>query len=82
MKATQWPELDALLPFGRDADTVVVHSMGRLARNLDDLRRLVQSEPFGGVKRSDSAYRLADNRELGQLAPSRISIRQIVQRPS
>ena len=36
------PELDALLRFARDGDTVVVHSMDRLARNLDDLRRLVR----------------------------------------
>jgi hypothetical protein len=32
----------ALLTFVREGDTVVVHSMDRLARNLDDLRRLVQ----------------------------------------
>lgn len=37
------PELDALLSFVREGDTVVVHSMDRLARNLDDLRRIVQS---------------------------------------
>ncbi len=37
------PELDALLTFVREGDTVVVHSMDRLARNLDDLRRIVQS---------------------------------------
>ena len=36
------PELDALLRFVRDGDTVIVHSLDRLARNLDDLRRLVQ----------------------------------------
>ena len=36
------PALDALLSFVRDGDTVVVHSMDRLARNLDDLRRMVQ----------------------------------------
>ncbi len=40
---TQRPELDALLAFVRDGDTVVVHSMDRLARNLDDLRRIVQT---------------------------------------
>lgn len=39
---TQRPQLDALLSFVREGDTVVVHSMDRLARNLDDLRRLVQ----------------------------------------
>ena len=35
------PQLEALLTFAREGDTVVVHSMDRLARNLDDLRRLV-----------------------------------------
>lgn len=37
------PELDALMSFVREGDKVVVHSMDRLARNLDDLRRIVQS---------------------------------------
>jgi DNA invertase Pin-like site-specific DNA recombinase len=41
-KDTKRPELDQLLAFVREGDTVVVHSMDRLARNLDDLRRLVQ----------------------------------------
>ena len=34
----------------REGDTVVVHSMDRLARNLDDLRRLVQSLTHRGVR--------------------------------
>jgi DNA invertase Pin-like site-specific DNA recombinase len=38
-KDTQRPELERLLAFVREGDTVVVHSMDRLARNLDDLRR-------------------------------------------
>jgi DNA invertase Pin-like site-specific DNA recombinase len=33
---------ERLLAFVREGDTVVVHSMDRLARNLDDLRRIVQ----------------------------------------
>ena len=41
-KDTQRPELETMLAFVREGDTVVVHSMDRLARNLDDLRRLVQ----------------------------------------
>lgn len=48
-KNTQRPQLDALLSFVREGDTVVVHSMDRLARNLDDLRRLVQSLTQRGV---------------------------------
>ncbi len=35
------PQLAALLSYVREDDTVIVHSMDRLARNLDDLRRLV-----------------------------------------
>ena len=40
-KNTTRPQLEALLSFVREGDTVVVHSMDRLARNLDDLRRIV-----------------------------------------
>jgi len=36
------PKLEEMLAFAREGDTIVVHSMDRLARNLDDLRRLVQ----------------------------------------
>jgi len=42
--------LDHLLAFARDGDTVVVHSMDRLARNLDDLRRIVQGLTRRGVR--------------------------------
>jgi len=41
-KDMQCPQLDALLTYVREGDIVVVHSMDRLARNLDDLRHLVQ----------------------------------------
>jgi len=36
------PELEELIKFARDGDTVLVHSMDRLARNLDDLRSIVR----------------------------------------
>lgn len=44
------PELDRLLAFVREGDTVVVHRMDRLARNLDDLRRLVQTLTQRGIR--------------------------------
>jgi DNA invertase Pin-like site-specific DNA recombinase len=47
---TSRPELTELLRFTRDGDTVVVHSMDRLARNLDDLRALVQGLTRKGVR--------------------------------
>lgn len=44
------PQLEELLKFVREGDTVVVHSMDRLARNLDDLRRLVQTLTKRGIR--------------------------------
>jgi DNA invertase Pin-like site-specific DNA recombinase len=49
-KDAKRPELEALLAFVREGDTVVVHSMDRLARNLDDLRRLVQDLTKTGIR--------------------------------
>lgn len=49
-KDTQRLELERLHAFVREGDTVVVHSMDRLARNLDDLRRLVQGLTQRGVR--------------------------------
>lgn len=42
-KNAERPQLRELLLFVREGDTVVVHSMDRLARNLDDLRKLVSN---------------------------------------
>ena len=42
-KDTSRPELESLLSFVRAGDTLIVHSMDRLARNLDDLRHLVHN---------------------------------------
>ncbi|MEV0108204.1 recombinase family protein [Nocardia sp. NPDC050799] len=49
-KDTSRPKLDELLAFVREGDEVIVHSMDRLARNLDDLRQLVRSLTSKGVK--------------------------------
>ncbi|MFU8797814.1 MAG: recombinase family protein [Gammaproteobacteria bacterium] len=49
-KDTKRPQLEALLSFIREGDTLVVHSMDRLARNLDDLRQLVHTLTEKGIK--------------------------------
>jgi DNA invertase Pin-like site-specific DNA recombinase len=49
-KDTKRPQLEELLRFLRDGDTLVVHSMDRLARNLDDLRSLVSRLTQKGVR--------------------------------
>src|SRR5690348_15842367 len=43
------PKLKEMLEYVREGDTIVVHSMDRLARNVDDLCRLVQSQTARGV---------------------------------
>ena len=39
-----------MLDYVRDGDSVIVHSMDRLARNLDDLRGLVQQLTEKGIR--------------------------------
>lgn len=43
------PQLEAMLGFVRDGDTVICHSMDRLGRNLDDLRKTVLGLTARGV---------------------------------
>lgn len=49
-KDTARPQLQELLAFCREGDTIVVHSLDRLARNLDDLRKLVSDLTGRGVQ--------------------------------
>jgi DNA invertase Pin-like site-specific DNA recombinase len=49
-KNTKRPQLEQLMSFVRSGDTVIVHSMDRFARNVDDLRRIVQTLTGRGVQ--------------------------------
>ena len=49
-KDTSRPQLQACLEYLRDGDVLLVHSMDRLARNLDDLRRIVNDLTHRGVQ--------------------------------
>ena len=44
------PALQELLEYVRDGDTVIVHSMDRLARNLDELRKIVKQLVSSQIK--------------------------------
>lgn len=48
-KDTERPQLQAALKHVRKGDTLIVHSMDRLARNLDDLRAIVKELTDRGV---------------------------------
>jgi DNA invertase Pin-like site-specific DNA recombinase len=43
------PQLELMLGFVRDGDTIICHSMDRLGRNLDDLRKMVLGLTARGV---------------------------------
>jgi DNA invertase Pin-like site-specific DNA recombinase len=49
-KNLERPQLEAMLAYVREGDDVYVHSMDRLARNLDDLRKIVQDLNARGVR--------------------------------
>ena len=49
-KDTNRSELARAIDYLRDGDTLVVHSMDRLARNLEDLRRIVRELTGQGVR--------------------------------
>lgn len=49
-KTKNRPELNKCLEYIREGDTLVIHSMDRLARNLDDLRSIVNQETAKGVR--------------------------------
>ena len=48
-KDTRRPQLAACLEYLREGDTLIVHSIDRLARNLEDLQRLVRELTGKGV---------------------------------
>jgi len=48
-KDTNRPALQEMLAFIRDGDTVMVHSLDRLGRNLDDLRTVVRGMVDKGI---------------------------------
>lgn len=49
-KDTNRPALAELMKYAREGDMVIVHSLDRMARNLDDLRRIVKELTERGVK--------------------------------
>ena len=51
VKDVKRPQLEVMQSFVREGDTVFCHSMDRLARNLDDLRRIVLLVWRSGARR-------------------------------
>ena len=49
-KDTKRPQLKAMLGFVREGDIVIVQSLDRLGRNLDDLRKIIKDLTGRGVK--------------------------------
>ena len=49
-KNTQRPQLEEMMKYVRAGDVLIIHSMDRLARNLDDLRQIVVQLTKRGVR--------------------------------
>lgn len=49
-KDTNRPQLQAAMAYVREGDTIVVHSMDRLARNVEDMLRIVRELTRKGVR--------------------------------
>jgi DNA invertase Pin-like site-specific DNA recombinase len=67
-KDTKRPQLERALEFCRDGDTLMIHSMDRLARNLSDLEKIVKECVDRGVtvkfkKEALTFERAAGNKE-------------------
>jgi DNA invertase Pin-like site-specific DNA recombinase len=73
-KDTTRPQLALLLSFVRTGDTVIVHSMDRLARNLDDLRRIVHALTGRGVRIEFVKEHLAFTGEDSPMAKLMLSV--------
>lgn len=69
-KSINRPELEACLTYLREGDTLHVHSMDRLARNLDDLRKIVKDLTNREVKvrfHKESLIFTGDDSPMSQL---------------
>jgi DNA invertase Pin-like site-specific DNA recombinase len=73
-KDTKRPQLELMISFVRSGDTIIVHSMDRLARNLDDLRRIVQTLTGKGVRIEFVKEHLTFTREDSPMAKLMLSV--------
>lgn len=70
-KDTKRPQLAACLDYLRDGDCLVVHSIDRLARNLEDLQKLVRELTGRGVSvkfiKENLTFQAGDNHPMQTL---------------
>jgi DNA invertase Pin-like site-specific DNA recombinase len=73
-KDTKRPQLQAALDYLRDGDVLVIHSMDRLARNLDDLRKIVTELTGRGVVVEFAKEHLTFTREDNSMSKLLLSV--------
>ena len=73
-KSAARPQLQTMLACVRVGDTVIVHSMDRLARNLDDLRRLVRELTGRGIAVQFASEQLTFTAEDSPMATLLLSV--------
>lgn len=73
-KDTHRPKLQEMIQFARAGDTVIVHSMDRMARNLDDLRSIVKTLTSKGVSVEFHKEQLTFTRDESPMANLLLSV--------
>ncbi len=73
-KDTNRPQFQAALEYLREGDVLVVHSMDRLARNLDDLRKIVADLTARGIVIEFVKEKLTFNGDDGALSKLLLSV--------
>ena len=73
-KNAERPQLRAMLDYAREGDTIVVHSLDRLARNLDDLRRIVKEATEKGIQVEFLKENLSFNNKADHMSQLLLSV--------
>ena len=66
-KDTNRPELQAMLEFAREGDTIIVHDFSRLARSTKDLLDLVENLNSRGINLVSSKENIDSSTPQGKL---------------
>lgn len=66
-KDTNRPELQAMLDFAREGDTIIVHDFSRLARSTKDLLQIVETLQANGIQLISAKENLDTSTPTGKL---------------
>jgi DNA invertase Pin-like site-specific DNA recombinase len=66
-KATSRPELENMIDFAREGDTIYIHSLDRLARSIEDLLDIVKRLKTKGINLISNEEKIDTSTAMGKL---------------